>query len=157
MCVCVCVGGNKLSCPRGGSGAPRRPLLRLASALPPRRSSAASPSPRPPTPVLVPLPLLFLLVDPRRDVAVTPLVPRGPVSQRLAVLPDVPWVNERHHIFVPALRPTALVQRPGPGGQEAVGRGAPDGQADGDGGPVVSVLLHLAVVDAAVRQLGLTN
>lgn len=85
------------------------------------------------------------------------LVPRGAVPQRLAVLADVSGVDQRHHVLVPALGSAAPVQRSGPGGQKTVGQGAPDGQPHGDGGPVVAVLLHLAVVDAAVRQLSLAD
>lgn len=99
-------------------------------------------------------PLLFLFVEPRRDVSVTP---RGAVSQCLTVLADVSGVNQRHHVFVPALGSGALMQRSGPGGEKTVGHGAPDGETDGDGSPVVTVLLDLAVVDSTVRQLSLTN
>lgn len=79
------------------------------------------------------------------------------VSQSLAVLAKVSGVNQCHHVLVPRLGSGALIGRGRPGSQEVIGRGAPNSEAHGDRSPVVAVLLHLAVVDPAVRQLGSTN
>lgn len=107
--------------------------------------------------MLVPLPPLSLLFWRHHAVNKATVVAWGAVTQGLAVLAEVPWVNERHHILVPGLGPCALIGRAGPGREEAIGRGAPDSEADSNSSPVVAVLLHLAVVDAAMRQLGSAN
>lgn len=97
--------------------------------------------------MLLPLAPLFLFVGLHYDVTVATVVARGAISQHPAVLAKVSRVNQRHHVFVPGLGSC----------EEAIGRGAPDREADSDGGPVVAMFLHLAMVDAAMRQLSLTN
>jgi len=79
------------------------------------------------------------------------------VSQSLAVLAQVSRVNQRHHILVPGLGSCTLIGRTGQGTEDATGRGAPNSKVDGDRRPAVAVLLHLTVVDTAVRQLGAPN
>ena len=91
------------------------------------------------------------------------VVARGPVSEGPAVLAQVAGVDQRHHVLVPASWPRprprcrVLIGGLGPGSDDVIGRGAPDGQAEGDGRPEEAVLLQLAVVDAAVGQLGTAN
>lgn len=170
MCVCVCLSVDitinvcvyvfksmKIhpSCSATHSSAPWCPLLRLAPALPPHCSSSTSSSSS--SPMLVPLPSLFLFVRLHHDVTVATVVARGAISQCPAVLAEVSWVNQCHYIFVPGLGSSALIGRAGPGSEEVIGRGAPDGEADSDGGPMIAVLLHLAMVDTTMRQLSLTN
>lgn len=117
------------------SDAPGRSELWFTPALPPGRPRRCSV-------------LTLFLRDPG---AVPPVVPGRPVSQSPAVLPDVSRVNESHDVLVPGLRSRAVI------GPETVGREAPDGEAHGDGRPVVAVFLDLTVVDAAVGQVGSTN
>lgn len=168
VCVCVnvcisacviikvCVFRSLTICPFSHLNAPRCPLLRLAPALPPHCSSSPSTTSFSST-VLVPLPLPFLLARLHRDVAMAAVVARGSVSQSLAVLAEVSRVNQRHHVLVPWLGSSGLIGRAGQGSKEAIGWGAPDREADCDSGPVVAMLLHLAMVDTTMRQLSPAN
>ena len=105
-----------------------------------------------------PLPLLGVSVLAVLAIGVT--VAWTTVTERQAVLRHAAGVDQRHHILVPGLggawgRPRAGIGE-GPGSGDA-GRGAPDGQPHGDGGPVEAVLLQLTVVHARVTGLSSAN
>lgn len=132
------------------SSAPWSPLLRLAPTLPPY--SATSPSSSS-SPMLVLFSPFLLLVGGNHKAPTMTLAAWWTVSQGLAVLAQVSRVNQGHHILVPRLGSCALIGRTRQRGEDAIGRGAPDSKTDGDCGPVITVLLHLTVVDATVGEL----
>lgn len=104
---------------------------------------------------------MLLLLSPlllhHHDVAMATVVAWGAVPQSLAVLAQVSRVYEGHHILVPGQGSRALIGGARQRAVDAVSRGAPNGEADSDRRPVIAVLLHLTVVDAAVRKLGSPN
>lgn len=155
VCMCrlheLCVAVNETL----RSDAPWCPLLRLAPALPPYSASPSATSSS--STVLVLCSLLFLLIWCHHEVPAMTLVAWWTVSQGLAMRAQVSGVNEGHHILVPGLGSCALIGGTRQGGQDAIGGRAPDSNTDGDGGPVIAVLLHLTVVDAAVGELGAPN
>lgn len=70
------------------------------------------------------------------------------ISQSLALLAEGSWMNKRHHILVPGLGSCILINK--------LVTSSPNSKADSDDCPVVAVLLHLALVDATMRQISST-